>query len=543
VAGSISKEALLKITGDSKSAEEALDRIDVRYDELKAKIKDDKLVPQLDKAKILAQAAVLREELKKELKVGGESAGDAAGQGFMAKFGSWLIGGQTSNGGGGIGGILSTVFSAGLPGIAALVTAIGAGIVELDGLLSGFAAAGAGIGAFGLLALPTIDKIKNGYTAISAAQTAYNTALAKEKLDPTKTNIGAVATALLNLKVAQQQAGPMVTQMIGNIGLLKTTFDKLAQAQQPMVLSVLTNLLGDVNEFLPNLGPMATAAGGALNKLSFQIGDFFASADFKKWLGSFDKLIGPSIGAIGAGIGKILPDVGKLFTLMSAKDVVHSINIAFDIIDGLLKGLALFISDAMLSWDKFSSAIATFSRRAQADLANWAQNTEDWINKVVTWFLGLPGRIVAALARLPGILFNAGASAVQRLIDGLMSKIGSLGSAAASLASKVAGFFGLSPAKEGPLSGSGAPEIRGQHFAESVASGMRSRLSNVATAAGSVAGAAGGGVRSGTGGGVVIQVGGGSGLDRLFAQWLRNNTRLLGGGGPNSVQIAWGQTH
>jgi hypothetical protein len=510
---------------------------------------------------------VLREELKKELKVGGESAGDAAGQGFMAKFGSWLVGGQTSSGGGGIGGILSTAFSAGLPGIAALVTAIGAGIVELDGLLSGFAAAGAGIGAFGLLALPTIDKIKNGYTAISAAQTAYNTALAKEKIDPTKTNIGAVATALLNLKVAQQQAGPMVTQMIGNIGLLKTTFDKLAQAQQPMVLSVLSNLLGDVNEFLPNLGPMATAAGGAINKLTYQIGDFFASADFKKWLGTFDKLIGPSIGAIGAGLGKIIPDIGKLFTIMSAKDVVHSINIAFDTIDGILKGLTLFIGDAMLSWDKFSSAIATFSRRAQTDLANWAQVVDNIVRNVVNWFTvtlpnalttavgwftSLPGRILNALGSLGSKLFSAGASAVQRLIDGLMSKIGSVASAAASIASKVAGFFGLSPAKEGPLSGAGAPEIRGQHFAESVASGMLSRLANVATAAGAVAGAAGGGVRGGGGAGAgggtqVVFSGAGAAqfaqLVRMMWPSLQLEVRNRGGGGPKSVQIALGQTH
>src|SRR4029077_14562571 len=85
---------------------------------------------------------------------------------------------------------------------------------ELVALASGFAAAAVGVGAFGLLALPTFEKEKNAYTAISTAQTAYNTAVDKEKLDPTKSNATAVATALLNLKAAQDQAGPGTTAAI-----------------------------------------------------------------------------------------------------------------------------------------------------------------------------------------------------------------------------------------------------------------------------------------------------------------------------------------
>ena len=70
------------------------------------------------------------------------------------------------------------------------------------------------------------------------------------------------------------------------------------------------------------------------------------------------------------------------------------------------------------------------------------------------------------------MLFTAGAHAIERLIDGLESKIGHLGNVVAGIASKIAGFFGLSPAVEGPLSGEGAPEIRGQHFSASFGAGM-----------------------------------------------------------------------
>ena len=114
------------------------------------------------------------------------------------------------------------------------------------------------------------------------------------------------------------------------------------------------------------------------------------------------------------------------------------------------------------------------------DVARWwdltwtqtVSRTEHGIADVVRWFKGLPGRILAALAALPGMLFSAGQHAIQRLIDGLGSMLGSLGNMASQVAHKIAGFFGLSPAREGPLSGSGAPEIRGRHFTEALARGM-----------------------------------------------------------------------
>ena len=114
--------------------------------------------------------------------------------------------------------------------------------------------------------------------------------------------------------------------------------------------------------------------------------------------------------------------------------------------------------------------------------------------------------------------------------------IGAVGNTVAGIARKVAGFFGLSPAVEGPLSGGGAPEIRGQHFAADIARGMLSGLPSVGSAAHRIAGAAGispsgaGGVAGPGGGTLQLQVtGGGSGLDQLFMTWLKNNVRANGG--------------
>jgi len=119
--------------------------------------------------------------------------------------------------------------------------------------------------------------------------------------------------------------------------------------------------------------------------------------------------------------------------------------------------------------------------------------------------------------------------------------LGALGNMAGSVASKIAGFFGLSPAREGPLSGSGSMEIRGQHIARDLARGMASGAGGVGISAGLMAraavpaaGAYGAPLRlevTGHGGGM---------LDQLFISWLRNYVRVAGGGGPQSVQKALG---
>lgn len=83
----------------------------------------------------------------------------------------------------------------------------------------------------------------------------------------------------------------------------------------------------------------------------------------------------------------------------------------------------------------------------------------------------------------PMLLFNAGKALIGGLINGIKSMIGALASTVSGVAHKIAGFFGLSPAIEGPLSGQGAPEIRGQHFAADLARGITGGVGHVETAA------------------------------------------------------------
>jgi len=176
-----------------------------------------------------------------------------------------------------------------------------------------------------------------------------------------------------------------------------------------------------------------------------------------------------------------------------------------------------------------------FSEEA-ADAAAQAVGSE--VDKLMGFVERIPGRINSALGGLPGMMFRAGVHVIESLLSGITSMIGDVGSTIGHIAGKIAGFFGLSPAIEGPLSGGGAPEIRGQHFTADIARGMLSGLPAVGSAAQRIAGAAGigpsgGGYGAGAGGGpIVLQISpgsGGSGLDQMFMTWLKNNVRASGG--------------
>lgn len=175
------------------------------------------------------------------------------------------------------------------------------------------------------------------------------------------------------------------------------------------------------------------------------------------------------------------------------------------------------------------------------------------IDKMLGFVEKIPSRINSALGGLPAMMFKAGIHVIQSLLDGITSMIGQVGSVVGGVAKKVAGFFGLSPAVEGPLSGSGAPEIRGQHFAADIATGMTSGTAAVRAAAARLAGAAaispgGYGTSGGTSGTapaaagpmqIEVTPGGSTAFEQFMVLSLRNWVRVKGGG---NVQTAFGRT-
>jgi TP901 family phage tail tape measure protein len=256
--------------------------------------------------------------------------------------------------------------------------------------------------------------------------------------------------------------------------------------------------------------------------------------------------------------------------------IVLTLKVAWDIIVGIFDiALALVTGHWSKAWDDMKTMLTQIWSAIKQYLGSVWGDIEDLVRQVLSniegffssaWnavksgvvsafsdilglFGGLPGRILSAMASLPSMLFSFGAHIISMLASGIMSAAGDVIHAISSIGGDILDHIPHSPAKKGPLSGSGSPDIAGRKIAQMLGQGMLSGLPEIGAAASKMAGAAGigpGGVRGyGTAGGGALTlevVGGSGGLDELFVTWLKEKTRIKGGGGPYSVQKAWGST-
>lgn len=133
------------------------------------------------------------------------------------------------------------------------------------------------------------------------------------------------------------------------------------------------------------------------------------------------------------------------------------------------------------------------------------------ISDLVGFFERLPGRIISALGDVGHLLWSAGASIIRGLINGLLSQLGALENTASSIVNTIKNFLPFSPAKKGPLSGSGDPSNSGRSIARNLAMGMLSGASYVTAAAHHLAGSAAIGPGGTAGGGLALSGSGGGG--------------------------------
>lgn len=135
------------------------------------------------------------------------------------------------------------------------------------------------------------------------------------------------------------------------------------------------------------------------------------------------------------------------------------------------------------------------------------------------------------------LLYDAGKNVVQGLVNGIRSAIGAVGGAMSSIAGEIRSYLPFSPAKKGPLSGSGAPDLSGKKIAAMLAEGVDSGRDGVSGAAGRLARAVQSGTRLTAGAGHLAGASGGTvkvqleltgGTDAM-ARALRQMIRVKGG--------------
>lgn len=224
-----------------------------------------------------------------------------------------------------------------------------------------------------------------------------------------------------------------------------------------------------------------------------------------------------------------------------------------DIVSVVKTALRVIWASMTATWDDITGIVKTAGRAIWSSMqAAWQMTVSavgTAVSSVLTEVRALPGQILHALGDLGSLLYGAGQALLQGLLSGIESMVGSVVRAAASVGSSILGSvkhaLGIgSPSKAGI-------EI-GANFGDSVIAGMRSRSGSVSAAAshlgrmaqpGRVPALAGAGHGSGPPGGTwrFEIVGGQSEFDRFMAHWIRNFVRVTAGGGPDSVQRAFGR--
>lgn len=122
----------------------------------------------------------------------------------------------------------------------------------------------------------------------------------------------------------------------------------------------------------------------------------------------------------------------------TVSNVINSIRTT---ISDRLNAIKTNISSAM------DTAKNTFSRAWNAIKTT----VSDAISNVVGKVREIPGKITSALGNLGSLLRGAGRDVIQGLINGITSKLGDVGGAMSSIASKIRSYLPFSPVKEGPL--------------------------------------------------------------------------------------------
>jgi phage-related protein len=137
--------------------------------------------------------------------------------------------------------------------------------------------------------------------------------------------------------------------------------------------------------------------------------------------------------------------------------------------DGLKSGMSFFMQNIL---NKLKDGGSVIKQSWDASWQSFADTVRDGIKACVDWVASLPDRIMNELASLPGKLMAAGASMMSSLASGIWGGISQVASAAGAAALAAVNPMPGSPAKIGPLSGSGYMLFRGQRFSADLAKGI-----------------------------------------------------------------------
>lgn len=264
----------LKVNTDD--AREEVDALRDRLDELRNKDVEVKV-----KTEGIPEAEAKLDEL-------GKSADKAAGEGSGG-------GGE----GGGVGGLIAKFTLLGTLGGGLLDPLVG----EIAGLAGAFGVAGAGLGAFGVVAKSDFTQMQTDTKAVTAAQDA----LTKATTNPEREKaIVALAAANAKLVGPEGQAALAMEK-------LTTNFSALKAATAGPVFGTMTAGMNVISSILPKLQPIINATATSLSGIFTKVGAAVDGPGFQKFVNFITTQIPTVLGSLSKTMGNFGSGLASMF--------------------------------------------------------------------------------------------------------------------------------------------------------------------------------------------------------------------------------------
>jgi hypothetical protein len=250
--------------------------------------------------------------------------------------------------------------------------AIGGMVVGALALAPALAAVVSGFVSFGALALPALEKVKDGYDSIQTglagvtkARAAYAEAVERENADRTTTHAKEVKDALASEKVAIDalnksfaSMSPPVSAAVADIIQFKNAWDRVSANSgiQNAAIGDIGQVLKDATEFLPSFVTLAKGAEPVISQFWAGIGKNLDSSGWSKFVDSMEKDIQPAANAFhsiatgvsdylsafqekGAGpSNQFIESFGRLLKTTAPDAVTATVN-AIDLLTHAINGL------------------------------------------------------------------------------------------------------------------------------------------------------------------------------------------------------------
>lgn len=317
-----------------------------------------------------------------------------------------------------------------------------------------------------------------------------------------QTLVGALVSSLLpilpQLSAAFLQLAPVMGQFVqlladhlGNIlPLILPLLVQLASVLAGVLVQALSAILPALQQLLPAFAEFGEQILPSLLPLIASLGKLLVTLLplIAQTASFFVSLLVPVFPIIGAAVVAFATVLNWLVGIVTT--VVRAIVSAFQWLFNILVGNSI-IPDLVNSIFSIFGRLAAIPGMVAGFFRAMAGAISGAIGSALAVIRGFPAQALAALGNLGSLLYNAGVSIIQGLINGIRAMAGAVKSAVSGVLQSARDLLPFSPAKEGPFSGRGWTLYSGMSLMKGLADGLRAgRQAVVDAMAGSLGGLA-----------------------------------------------------